>query len=298
MKYLFLLLFQFAFFYISAQDTLFLKNGNIQVVEIVSVNTESGIIIYKYNNQQTMRAISSLKRYTNHASVGKSDNNNLNNPTIASDIAFYNHALSKNIFCSYSYSKFSVGINLLSSLSSLGSETNITIASNYNQSFYGQFNFNKNLAIRLPARIGFAMMTNDRLPSTSNKYKHIAHDIVYEIGLEPLFMVNDKRKINPYILPGIYFGKSQGVRWVHADSILGSNNFNISVGPRENYYRLSLNIGVQFNLSKYFALNFEAGGNINTAFPSPYAYTGYARYENAGGQAAINLVYRFKAKDQ
>jgi hypothetical protein len=298
MKYLFLLLFQFPFLYISAQDTLVLKNGDIKIVQLLLVDKKDGIIVYMQNDKKVVQSISSLTSFTNHSSTDTTDFVSISfKPSIYTN-KYMDSVHVKKIYTPHSYSKFSVGINLLSTLSSFGSETEISIASNYNQSFYGQYNFNKHIAVRLPLRVGFLIMTNERLESKSNKYKHIARDLIYEIGLEPLIMLNDKRKINPYILHGIYFGKSQGVRWVHADSILGSGNFNISVGPREIYYRVALNIGVQFNLSKHFALNFEAGGNINTAFPSTYAYTGYARYENVGGQAAINLVYRFKAKDQ
>jgi hypothetical protein len=292
MKYLFLLLFQFPFLYISAQDTLVLKNGDIKIVQLLLVDKKDGIIVYMQNDKKVVQSISSLTSFTNHSSTDTTDFVSISfKPSIYTN-KYMDSVRVKKIYTPHSYSKFSVGINLLSTLSSLGSETEISIASNYNQSFYGQYNFNKHIAVRLPLRVGFLIMTNERLESKSNKYKHIARDLIYEIGLEPLIMLNDKRKINPYILHGIYFGKSQGVRWTPNPDNAGNEVFGTnSIGPREQYYRIAFSIGVQLNVKQHFAVNFEAGGNVNTA--RAWNYYPFERNKRQSYQAAINLVYRF-----
>lgn len=289
MKYIIILLFQFSLLCVSAQDTLYLKNGELQVVEIISVDVKKGIIIYKYNNQQSMRAISSLSRYTNHSS----DEENVL-PFIEEEPVQTMADLKSLALTPFVYGKFSIGFNALSLLSGLGKETEISIASNYNQSFYGHFNFNNYLAVRVPMRIGFSFLKDKNGNKVSYQYGESARNVIYEIGIEPLLMLNDRRQINPYLLPGIYSGLSQGARYTPNETNPGFETFIF--GPREPYYRYAVNVGVQLNLKQHLAVNFEVGGNVNTA--RPWYYYPFERQKRVALQAAINLVYRFKAKDQ
>jgi hypothetical protein len=174
----------------------------------------------------------------------------------------------------------------------MGKEIDFTLSSNYNQSFYAQFTPYNWLGVRLPARIGFNHTTNnDLLAGKIGNYENV-REVFYEVGLEPLFMLNDKRKINPYILPGVYYGLSQGMQVTPSDTNSAFDTF--TMGPKENYYRIALNFGVQLNLWKHVSVNVEVGGNVNTA--RPWYYYPFERNKRQGYQAALNIVYRFDAR--
>ena len=82
------------------------------------------------------------------------------------------------------------------------------------------------------------------------------------------------------------------MRWTPNPDNVGNEVFGTySIGPREQYYRIAFSIGVQLNLKQHFSVNFEAGGNLNTA--RAWYYYPFERYKRLSCQAAINLVYRF-----
>jgi hypothetical protein len=299
MKTLIILTISLFYFTVKAQDTLYFPSGEIQLVELISVNKETGLIKYKFGEKTQIRSIASLKSYSNHANVGES-RWTLGEGTVETDTAENKiNPTSLKDPSKYAYGKFSIGVNLLSSISSQGYQFDFTIASNYNQSFYVQYNLNNKLGFRLPMRIGFNQI-KDTITLQKGEYlwKH-ERDLLYEGGLEVPFMINDNRKITPYFMPGIYFGVNKRSISNYNDSTFISTYFP---SPKHTYYRIGFTGGLQFNFSKHFQLNTELGFNVNNAavyytnyWSNPSNYTAYVR-KQLGLQAAINLVYRFGGK--
>jgi len=58
---------------LDAQDTLYLNSGEIQLVELISINKEAGLIKYKFDGQTQIRSISSLKSFSNNGNVDSSN---------------------------------------------------------------------------------------------------------------------------------------------------------------------------------------------------------------------------------
>jgi len=289
MKHLLAVLIQLPFITLKAQDTLYLSTGEIQVIELISINKTNGTIIYNYNDQQLMRAISSVKSFTNHSAiVEKTDTTKT---TYSNE---YGKVLKQMKNSPFTQSKFSVGLNTLSPLSGFGGLYDIFLSSNYNQSFYAQFTPYNWIGVRLPVRIGFNLQTKDNLSKGIIGHYEDVRELAYEVGIEPIFMLNDKRKVNPYFLPGVYYGVSQAVQATPMDTNTAFNTY--ALGPKEGYYRVAANVGVQLNLWKHISMNFEVGGNVNTAHP--WYYYPYKRQRRVGIQAAINIVYRFKARNK
>lgn len=285
-------------FSVNAQDTLYFPSGEIQLVDLISINKEAGLIKYKFDGQIQIRSITSLKTYSNHANVDES-NLTLNSGTFESgtEVRKRNRYSVKDP-SKYSYSKFSVGANLLSSVSSAGSEYDFTIASNYNQSLYFQYNLNDKIGIRLPLRIGFNQLKDTTTIEQSGYPRKHNRELFAEGGIELVLMANDNQRINPYLMPGLYFGVNQGV--IEKYNYTNYNLTSYYPASKHNYYRLGLTGGLQFNFSKYVQLNTELGFNYNNATIYYYEWAnsnqeGYA-YKKLGLQAAINLVYRFGGK--
>lgn len=287
MKYIVAILVKLSFFTLDAQDTLFLSSGEMQIVELISINKTNGTIIYKYNDQQLTRAISSVKSYTNHAAIVEvkdTANTNYTNQ--------YGEELKQLKISPFTHSKFSVGLNTLSLFSGMGEAADIFLSTNYNQSFYGQYTPYNWLGVRLPARIGFNQRTTEGLSKGYIGNFENVRELFYEVGIEPIFMLNDKRRINPYLFPGIYYGLSQGIRATPSDT--NTAFYSFAMGPKESYYRVAFNVGVQMNLWKHVSVNFEVGGNVNTA--RPWYYYPFKRDKHTGIQAALNIVYRFNGR--
>lgn len=288
---------------LDAQDTLYLNSGEIQLVELISINKEAGLIKYKFDGQTQIRSISSLKSFSNNGNVDSS-NWPLDKGTFESDkeaLKFVKTSVKDPN--KYAYGKFSIGVNLLSVFSSQGYQFDRTIASNYNQSFYLQYNLTDQIGFRLPMRIGFNRLKDTTTVQESGYSWKYDRTLIGEIGIETIFMFDDKRKVTPYFMPGIYFGMNQGVISNYNDSIPNLSTFYPA--PKHNYYRIGITGGIQFNFSKYIQLNTEIGFNINTTnvyYSEPYnqyssspVVTSYV-YAQIGPQAAINLVYRFGGK--
>jgi hypothetical protein len=70
MKSILSLIFFFSTFHAFTQDTLFFPSGEIKVVELISVNQQTGIIYYRIGDKQEIRTIRSLKSFSNHLSIG------------------------------------------------------------------------------------------------------------------------------------------------------------------------------------------------------------------------------------
>ncbi len=284
---------------VKAQDTLYFPTGEIQQVELISVNKEAGLIKYKQGELTQIRSIASLKSYSNHANVGY-ENWKLVEGTVESDtvVARINDASYKDP-SKYTYGKFSLGANLLSPLSLGVNDFDVTIATNYNQSLYVQYNLNNHIGFRLPMRIGFNQI-KDTIILEQGEYlwKH-DRDLLGEGGFEVLFMLDDNRKITPYLMPGIYIGVNQRSISNYNDSTYVTTYYP---SPRHTYFRIGLTGGFQFNFSKHFQLNTEIGFNVNNS--AIYYWSNYSNsmiYESfvsrrLGLQAAINLVYRFGGK--
>jgi len=283
---------------VKAQDTLYFPSGEIQLIELISVNKEAGLIKYEYGGRTQIRSIASLKSYSNHANV-REGSWTLEEGTLESDVTVLkSNSSSFKDPSKYSYSKFSVGANLLSSISSTGSEFGFTIASNYNQSLFVQYNFNSKIGIRLPMRIGFNQLKDTTTIEQSGYPWMHDRELFGEGGLELVLMIDDNQKINPYFMPGLYFGLNQGV--IEKYNYTAANSFIYYPAPKHNYFRLGFTGGVQFNFSKYLQLNTELGFNYNNATMTYNTWAnsileGHA-YKKLGLQAAVNLVYRFGGK--
>ncbi len=287
-----------------AQDTLYFSSGEIQLVQLISVNEKLGLIKYSLDGKTQIRSISSLKSYSNNAKV---TNENWNLETSTSDpqpsAVQQNHSSSPSPSFSsedpskYSYSKFSIGANLLSPIQ-YGAGT-FGIASNYNQSFYVQYNVSDKLGFRIPVRIGFNRLKDTVFAQTNGpSWKH-DRDLIGEGGVELLLMKDDNRKMNPYLMPGLYFGGNRGVI-----DIPGSTweVDRYCPSPIHFYFRVGLTGGLQFNISKYIQINTELGFNYNNAFVTYYSswsnpglINEYER-RRLGTHAAVNIVYRFGGK--
>lgn len=281
---------------VKAQDTLYFPSGEIQLVELISVNKAEGLIKYTFEGKIQIRSISTLKSYSNQANVSDKNWNVMittNDPLPGG--TNYNSSSIEDP-SKYSYGKFSIGANLLSPLFFQGNDLELTISSNYNQSFYVQYNLNKKIGFRLPMRIGFNRL-KDSITLESGKYLS-NHDRVLsgEGGIEVLFMFDDNRKITPYWMPGIYVGVNQRAISYYEDS---TNILTYFPSPKHTYYRIGLTGGFQFNFSKHIQLNTELGFNLNNAhtyysstWSNPSKYDVYVQ-KRLGFQLAVNLVYRF-----
>ncbi len=270
---------------VKAQDTLYFPSGEIQLVELISVNKTEGLIKYTFEGKTQIRSISTLKSYSNQANV--SDKNwsviiGTNDPLPGG--AKYNSSSIEDP-SKYSYGKFSIGANLLSPFFFQGNDLDLTISSNYNQSFYVQYNVNKKIGFRLPMRIGFNRLKDSIILETGEYLWNHDRDLLGEGGIEVLFMFDDNRKITPYWMPGIYVGVNQRAISEYKDS---TNIKTYFPSPKHTYYRIGLTGGFQFNFSKHIQLNTELGFNLNNAS----TYYDYVR-KRLGFQAAVNLVYRF-----
>lgn len=293
MKTLIILTISLFYFTAKAQDTLYFPSGEIQLVELISVNKAEGLIKYTFEGKTQIRSISTLKSYSNQANVSDKNWNVIigtNDPLPGG--ANYNSSSIEDP-SKYSYGKFSIGANLLSPflLSPFffqGNDLDLTISSNYNQSFYVQYNLNKKIGFRLPMRIGFNRLKDSIILETGEYLWNHDRDLLGEGGIEVLFMFDDNRKITPYWMPGIYVGVNQRAISEYKDS---TNILTYFPSPKHTYYRIGLTGGFQFNFSKHIQLNTELGFNYNNAS----TYFDYVR-KRLGLQAAVNLVYRFGGK--
>lgn len=300
MKQIFIITLLLTAFTSLAQDTLFLKSGEIEIVELISVNKKAELLYYKSGTKTSVRTFESLKAYTNYAGADET-----NWPLFEGQTESYmqeHYAVQSSSYdpSKYTYGKFSVGVNLLSCLTAYSDKFDFSLASNYNQGFYLQYDFSSKFGLRLPARIGFSR-AKGTYPASSLfiSYYH-AKDLVFEVGLEPIFMMDNNRKISPYLMPGLYTGLVGGVI-ANTDPIT-YNLISYSVMGPSNYFRTAMNAGVQFNFAKRLQLNLEFGINYNTS--RIYYYYNYNNstviFKNTnpriGMQAAVNLVYRFGGK--
>ncbi len=287
----------FSSLYVFAQDTLYFHTGDKQVVELIAVDKQAGLIYYEIGDKKEVRTINSLKSYSNHSNV---ENVHLFNNigrvepvnTRKNEFSGTSQDPSK-----YVYSDFSVGVNLLSPFSYIGYEFERSISSNYHQSFYFQYNLSDNFGFRLPIRIGFGQLKDTNYSDNYNYYWQYNRELIFESGLEISIMQGDNQKITPYFLPGIYFGRINGVIDYYDNT---TSNTLFYPAPTRTYYRVSFNGGFQFNFSKYVQLNTELGFNLNNSNSYNYVYnngklTSYD-YTQIGFQAALNLVYRFNGK--
>jgi hypothetical protein len=301
MKTLIFLTISLFYFTVKAQDTLYFPSGEIQLVQLISVSKDLGLINYTFEGKSQIRSISSLKSYSNHANV--SDNNwnvaKSNIDPLPGGAAF--NSSSKQDPSKYSYGKFSIGANLLSVLSTQGFEFYRTIASNYNQSFYVQYNLNKKIGFRLPMRIGFNQLKDTVTDQSNVQYWRHDRDLIAEGGVEVLFSMDDNRKFNPYLMPGLYFGLNRGVKTKFPGNAYPYGEPIYFPSPQHNYYRVGITVGCQYNFSKYIQLNTELGFNVNNLNVMYYNQYGNKTsynyvYKGLGIQAAVNLVYRFGGK--
>lgn len=274
-------------FTVKAQDTLYFPSGEIQLVQLISVSKDLGLIKYNLEGKTQIRSISSLKSYSNHANVS---DGNWNVTTSSIDplpggAPFNSSSLQDP--SKYAYGKFSIGANLLSPLSTQGDEFDLTIASNYNQSFYVQYNLNNMIGFRLPMRIGFNQLKDTITYDSNINYNDHERDLIGEAGIELVLNINDKQTISPYLMPGFYLGLNRGVIRKYPNNVFPYGDPIYFPSSVHNYYRLGITFGCQYNFSKYIQLNAELGFNTNNIlYP----------YKQLGIQGAINLVYRFGGK--
>ncbi len=279
------------------QDTLYFPSGEIKVVEVISVNQQTGLIYYRIGDKQEIRTIRSLQSFTNHLNLG---NESFLNQIGSPEPENKKKSKSKSTFqdpSTYEYSKFSLGVNLLSPLSGAGYRFRRTISSNYNQSLFFQYNLNDKIGIRLPVRIGFGQLKDTNFNYNNGYFWHYNRELIFESGAEVSIMQGDNQRITPYLLPGIYFGRNKGV--IDYGNYVTSTTFYFPA-PARTYFRVALNGGFQFNFSRYVQINTEAGLNFNSlnTYYSLYSNGKLERYvgKQIGFQAAVNIVYRFGGK--
>ncbi len=59
----------FSSLYVFAQDTLYFHSGDKQVVELIAIDKQAGLIYYEIGDKKEVRTINSIKSYTNHSNV-------------------------------------------------------------------------------------------------------------------------------------------------------------------------------------------------------------------------------------
>lgn len=59
----------FSSLYVFAQDTLYFHSGDKQVVELIAIDKQEGLIYYEIGDKKEVRTINSIKSYTNHSNV-------------------------------------------------------------------------------------------------------------------------------------------------------------------------------------------------------------------------------------
>lgn len=284
-------------FFVSAQDTLYFHTGEKQVVKLIAVDKQAGLIYYQQDDKKEVRTINSLKSFSNHSNV---ENGQLFDVIGGFEPVNYIHKEYTGTSqdpSKYVYNKFSIGFNLLSPLSQFGSEFDRTISTNYHQSLYFQYNLSDNFGFRFPLRIGFGQLKDTNYSENYSYYWQYHRELIFESGLELTIMQSDNQKITPYFLFGVYLGRMNGVIDFYDNS---TSNTVFYPAPTRTYYRIAFNGGFQFNFSKYFQINTELGFNVNNSnvyynIQSNGNLNSYV-YLQGGLQAAINLVYRFGGK--
>lgn len=284
-------------FCVSAQDTLYFHTGEKQVVKLIAVDIQAGLIYYQLDDKKEVRTINSLKSFSNHS--------NVENGQLFDVIGSFEPVKSSQKETTgtsqdpskYVYKKISIGFNLLSPLSQFGSEFDRTISTNYHQSLYFQYNLSDNFGFRFPLRIGFGQLKDTNYSENYSYYWQYKRELIIESGLELIIMQGDNQKITPYFLFGVYLGRMNGVIDFYDNS---TSNTVFYPAPTRTYYRIALNGGFQFNFSKYFQINTELGLNQNNSTTFNYVNSsgGLNSYDvtQIGFQAAVNLVYRFGGK--
>jgi hypothetical protein len=222
------------------QDTLFLLSGEQKVVELISINKSSGLITYKSDGKTNVRAMSTLSSFTNHAKIPFSENELVSvaqaPPATPSDVpkhvpAKLNPTLKRNIQHGYPYGPFSMGVNLFSPLTmTLGG------IQFFHQRMYAQYMYNQHLGVRLPVSFGFSNKLGDSY--------YTFRQIKYEIGVEPMYYINDGMQSTFYFTLGGYTGQSSTGQHIYVPPYYQK-------GPNHTYFRGEINIGIQENFSKY-----------------------------------------------
>lgn len=267
-----------------AQDTLFLKSGEIKVVQINKIDNTNELLFYTFGSKLYVRDLNSIDRYTRSE---QGENNLIQSNTTLIEGSFMDaqriERSEKDLFSNYEYSKFSAGLNLLSPLSALELST---MAYNLNISFYGQYDFDEIRGIRLPVRVGFNIIKGEstRFPYSREQYKH--RDLHYEFGIE--YIENTAENImkkHGYHLVGGYLGAVTNI-WSVYSSYPEPTIYKPS-SPR-GYFRIAYNYGIQFNFSRSYQLNIELGCNLNNMKRDRLTL---------GLQGAVNLVHRFSGKE-
>ena len=305
-------------FKLSAQDTLRFKTGETKIVKVLAIDTVFNLITYIADNDTllvTESAILNHSNFTNDVIVRSTDA--LNNTSV-----YYANLLEKkasNKLGKYQYAPWSIGIgtNMLTLLYSDIYPINLT--SNPSMDIFAEYFFNKHIGIRIPMRLGFKikkdydkLILNDFNDYHKSSYYSNYHASIFEVGIEPLFFIDNRRKNSFYIAPSFNFGVNQYYKAHFYETILEGSNYSTSFLKdfelsQDNYYPLGLLLGFRANYLKRFTFGTEFGLAISNISRSYVVYHNlleengeyYVRFERPGNQADIyvklnfNLIYRF-----
>jgi hypothetical protein len=269
------------------QDTLFLLNGEVKVVQINKVDNTNELLYYSVDAKIFVRNLNTIARYTQSGHIENSSIQ-ANLPTAEGSFIDAGKRVFKEkaLYTEYSFNKFSLGFNLLSPLSAIELST---IAYNLNLSFYGQYDFDESRGIRLPVRVGFNAFSgkSSRYPYNRSSFNH--RDILFEIGAEYIENVKENyHRTHNYHLIGVYGSSVTNISYTTLYNNNTYTDFYIASSPRA-CFRIAYNHGIQFNISRNIQINLEGGINLNNMKNT------YSRV-SLGVQGAVNVVHRLGAK--
>jgi len=296
-----------------AQDTLILKTGEILPVKIFFIDEKNGLIGFVNKQDTLFRSIVTLSEYKVHSQLDEESVSTMNEGRYYPSQNIVRRPVSK-----YSYSPYSIGFNPLSLFPDFR-ET--SIAGNQILSIYGEYKKNASLGLRIPVKIGLG---TEQVYEISDElwwiqsYRRNYTQLIYEIGIEPIFYLNKNSDMIHSIIPGIYIGANHGMKeeryftyWTDGagNSQQGHDKTILSTDDQRTYFRFGLNYGFHINLSKRIQIGTDMGiyygkvqqtsnvtfdrANSNSTYilNSNESFNTYRRIVNA--QLSFNLVYRF-----
>lgn len=276
-----------------AQDTILHSSGEIEAVQILKLDKESNLIVYKSKNDTIYSSFKNIELFVVHSDLTEKNTNLIDNVVESGVSKGYIAPKSKRVYKN-TYGTFSVSTNLTALIPFRYQANRITIEPEYR--------VNEFFSVKLPLSIGLAsvMSSYQNYPGYFSQvyvdystppelmyppYFYQPENIIIQVGVNPKYYPFGKsnRFFAPYLGGAVNFGivKDYGMdSFLEIDTASYTNNdvywqtnartTTITEGER-NYFNFEGLIGMDFNFSNRITLTYEMGyssqllgeGNLN-----------------------------------
>lgn len=279
-----------------AQDTLFKKNGEMQLGRVLGVDSLGKTLEFQDKEGVRLIAIASLQKYTTNdlsSSWIKKSSFTTNN---SSDDAVKKFAINRK-YLKYKPSRFSVGFNFMSLTNpALVNDFDFfgrTYSTNRHLDSYFQIEFSEKFALRFPVRIGIKPLNGTIINPPNGFYGMYSRELIGDIGVEPIFYFKKNiHKLTWFGAPSLSIGLGKSVR-----RIIDSDTYTISYTNIENktFYRIGFLVGFQYWFTEHLQYEMSYGYLVTNNYWVPTYDSTETVYNQdyLARNLRIALAYRF-----